>query len=86
MHAGQKRFLEEHHEAATWRGRSKHANRLVRAFALEGSELRGWTLQRAQRDDGGEPAAADRGEGWMEGARQCLTPAVTHREFDSRRA
>jgi hypothetical protein len=56
MHAGQKRFLEERHEAATWRGRSKHADRLVRAFALEGSELRGWTLQRAQRDDGGKPA------------------------------
>ena len=56
MHAGQKQFLEKRHEAATWRGRSKHADRLVKAFAVEGSELRGWTLQRAQRDDGGKPA------------------------------
>jgi hypothetical protein len=57
MHAGQKRFLEERHEAATWQRRIKHADRLVKAFALEGTELRGWTLQRTQRDDGGKPAA-----------------------------
>src|ERR1022692_4552734 len=39
------------------------------------------TPARAQMLDDGQPAAADRGQGGMERARQGLTPPVAHREF-----
>jgi len=49
MHAGQKRFLEDHFGARSWYGRSKHGRRAIRDFDFEGREIRGWTLHHAKR-------------------------------------
>ncbi len=57
MHADQKRFLEERFHASEWHGRGGPGKRVLKGFRFEGSEIRGWTLHRAQRDDRAEPPA-----------------------------
>ncbi len=49
MHAGQKRFLEDHFAARGWHGRTKHGRAVVRDFDFDGREIRGWTLHRRER-------------------------------------
>jgi hypothetical protein len=55
MHAGQKRFLEQRFGASKWHGRARGSRRLVKNFAFDGSEIFGWTLERAQRDERAKP-------------------------------
>jgi hypothetical protein len=56
MHAGQKAYLEERHEARKWHGRGGRGRRAVLTEPVfDGSELRGWTLHRLQRDDHAKP-------------------------------
>src|SRR5271157_2370776 len=51
MHAEQKEFLEQHYRANEWHGRGGQGRRVLRGFSFDGSELRGWTLERVRRDD-----------------------------------
>ncbi|MBI1787476.1 MAG: hypothetical protein HYR60_07990 [Acidobacteria bacterium] len=57
MHAGQKRFLEEHFGASKWYGRGGRGRRVIKNFGFDGSEIVGWTLERAQRDERAAPPA-----------------------------
>lgn len=51
MDAGQKEYLEERYSAKEWHGRSQYAKRTIKGFAFAGSEVRGWRVQRTERDD-----------------------------------
>lgn len=53
MDREQKRFLEQHFEAAQWP--KPAAARAVKNLRLSGSELPRWTLNRAERDDSVSP-------------------------------
>lgn len=57
MHAEHKRALEKQHRASEWRGRSEHGRRVLKDFSFNGSEIRGWTLQRVRRDEHAKPPA-----------------------------
>ena len=48
MHAAQKEFLEDRYATKDWHGRSESGRRLIKAFPLEGSELKGWKLLKAK--------------------------------------
>lgn len=51
MHAEQKKFLDKHHRASEWHGRSENRSQMLKGFVFDGSELRGWTLERVLRDE-----------------------------------
>jgi hypothetical protein len=51
MHAEQKKFLDQHHRTSEWHGRSENRSQMLKGFAFDGSELRGWTLERVLRDE-----------------------------------
>jgi hypothetical protein len=55
MDAGQKRYLEERYSAKKWHGRSQYAKRTIKNFTFAGSELRGWKIQRMERDENVKP-------------------------------
>jgi hypothetical protein len=55
MDAGQKQYLEERYRAKEWHGRSQYANRKIKGFTFAGSEVRGWKLQRTERDERAKP-------------------------------
>ena len=55
MDAGQKRYLEERYSAKKWHGRSQYAKRTITKFTFGGSEVRGWTIQRMERDESVKP-------------------------------
>jgi hypothetical protein len=57
MHADQKEFLEQHYGAKEWHGRGGRGRRGLKGFSFDGSELRGWTLERVQRDEHAKPVA-----------------------------
>jgi hypothetical protein len=56
MQAGQKRFLEQRYGASKWHGRGTRGRRVLKNFTFEGSEIFGWTLERARRDEETPPA------------------------------
>lgn len=58
MHSGHKRYLEQRYAAGEWFGRGAAGRRrMIADFAFSGSELRGWTLLRAEREEGADPPA-----------------------------
>ena len=57
MHAEQKKYLEHHHRTSDWHGRSENRGRVLKGFVFDGSEIRGWTLDRVRRDETARPVA-----------------------------
>src|SRR6267378_5821313 len=55
MHVGQKRFLEQRYGASKWYGRGRGSRRMLKNYIFDGSEIFGWTLERAQRDERAKP-------------------------------
>lgn len=55
MEAGQKKYLEERYSAKKWHGRSQYAKRTIRGFSFDGTEVRGWKIQRTERDESMTP-------------------------------
>jgi len=56
MEPGQKKHLEERFKAREWYGRSQYGLRAsIKGFALTGSELPGWKIQRTERDESAKP-------------------------------
>jgi hypothetical protein len=55
MDAGQKRYLEERYSAKKWLGRSQYAKGTIKSFTFAGSEVRGWRIQRMERDERVKP-------------------------------
>jgi hypothetical protein len=49
MDAQQRRYLERRYRARDWHGRGGRARPVIKDFNIDGSEIRRWSLQRAQR-------------------------------------
>lgn len=55
MQSEHKEFLEKRHDANEWHGRGARGRRVIKDFDFDGSEIHGWTLQRARRDEQVKP-------------------------------
>ena len=57
MHSGHRRYLEQRYATKEWYGRGPTGGRSITDFTFGGSELRGWTLIRAAREEETTPPA-----------------------------
>jgi hypothetical protein len=57
MDAGHRQYLEQRYAASEWRGRGAAGRRMITDFDFSGSELSGWTLLRARREERAMPPA-----------------------------
>jgi hypothetical protein len=55
MYAQQRRYLERRYRVRDWHGRGGRSRRVIKDFDIDGSEIRRWSLQRVQRDEGAKP-------------------------------
>jgi hypothetical protein len=55
MYAQQRRYLERRYRVRDWHGRGGRPRRVIKDFDIDGSEIRRWSLQRVQRDEGAKP-------------------------------
>jgi hypothetical protein len=54
MHSKHREALEKHFNSNEWYGRTQHGQRLLKTFATEDWEIRGWTRLRARTDAHGK--------------------------------
>jgi hypothetical protein len=57
MDSGQRQYLEQRHAVRQWHGQGAANPRMITDFAFTGSELSGWTLLRASREERHTPPA-----------------------------
>src|SRR5262245_782114 len=53
--SGQEKYLRERYRAREWYGQSQYPKRTIEGFSLAGAEIRGWKMQRTERDESSEP-------------------------------